>query len=86
MAGKTIQGTVKWFSAGKGYGFLTGEDGVDYFVHFSEIQMEGFKKLQAGQAVAFEVGSTADGRVSAKHVILEEQKEPEEQPAAEENS
>ena len=48
-------GTVKWFKDDKGYGFITGEDGVDAFVHFSAIQMEGFKSLQEGQKVQYEV-------------------------------
>jgi CspA family cold shock protein len=48
-------GTVKWFKDDKGYGFITGEDGVDAFVHFSAIQMEGFKSLQEGQKVTYEV-------------------------------
>mgnify|MGYP000187654956 FL=1 len=46
---ETLQGTVKWFSAQKGYGFITGEDGIDYFAHFSEIQMDGYRKLSGGQ-------------------------------------
>ena len=49
------KGTVKWFNAEKGYGFITGEDGADVFVHFSAIQGEGFKSLEEGQAVEFEV-------------------------------
>jgi CspA family cold shock protein len=48
-------GTVKWFKDDKGYGFITGEDGVDAFVHFSAIQMEGFKSLQEGQKVTYDV-------------------------------
>ena len=48
-------GTVKWFKDDKGYGFITGEDGNDVFVHFSEIQMEGFKSLSEGQKVSYEV-------------------------------
>ena len=47
---ETLQGTVKWFSAQKGYGFITGEDGIDYFAHFSEIQMDGYRKLSASRS------------------------------------
>ncbi len=49
------KGTVKWFNAEKGFGFITREDGEDVFVHFSAIEMEGFKTLEEGQAVKFEV-------------------------------
>ena len=49
------KGTVKWFNAEKGFGFITREDGEDVFVHFSAIEMEGFKTLEEGQAVTFEV-------------------------------
>ena len=47
---ETLQGTVKWFSAQKGYGFITGEDGIDYFAHFSEIQMDGYRKAAVSQS------------------------------------
>ena len=50
-----MKGTVKWFNATKGYGFITSEDDKDVFVHFSAIQMEGFKTLEEGQTVSFEV-------------------------------
>ncbi len=50
-----MKGTVKWFNAEKGYGFITGEDGTDYFAHYSQIQSEGYKSLDQGQAVNFEV-------------------------------
>ena len=48
-------GTVKWFNADKGFGFITGEDGNDVFAHFSAIKGEGFKTLEEGQAVTFDV-------------------------------
>jgi CspA family cold shock protein len=49
------QGTVKWFNASKGYGFIQRQSGEDVFVHFSAIQSEGYKTLNEGQAVEFEV-------------------------------
>ncbi|MEM9955742.1 MAG: cold-shock protein [Chloroflexota bacterium] len=49
------QGTVKWFNAEKGYGFITREGGDDLFVHFSEIQVTGYKTLEEGTPVEFEV-------------------------------
>ena len=51
-----MTGTVKWFNAGKGYGFISNDEGgEDVFVHFSAIQIEGFKTLRDGQKVSFEV-------------------------------
>ncbi len=49
------QGTVKWFNASQGYGFIQRQSGEDVFVHFSAIQSEGYKSLNDGQAVEFEV-------------------------------
>lgn len=49
------KGTVKWFNGEKGYGFISRENGDDVFVHFSAITMEGYKTLEEGQAVEFEV-------------------------------
>ena len=49
------QGTVKWFNAKKGYGFISDEQGNEVFVHFSALVMDGFKELKDGDAVAFEV-------------------------------
>ncbi|MFD0049663.1 cold-shock protein [Peribacillus sp. NPDC097264] len=49
------QGKVKWFNAEKGFGFIERENGDDVFVHFSAIQSEGFKSLDEGQSVTFEV-------------------------------
>jgi cold shock protein len=51
----TEQGTVKWFNASKGYGFIQRQTGEDVFVHFSAIMMDGYKSLHEGQAVEFEV-------------------------------
>jgi CspA family cold shock protein len=55
------QGTVKWFNAEKGFGFISREDGSDVFVHFSAIQGEGFKTLEEGQAVTFDVEDSDRG-------------------------
>lgn len=48
-------GTVKWFNDAKGFGFITSEDNVDVFVHYSDIQADGFKTLAEGEGVSFEV-------------------------------
>ena len=48
-------GKVKWFNSEKGYGFITGDDGVDVFVHFSAIEADGYKTLDEGQSVQFNV-------------------------------
>ncbi|HKK44642.1 MAG TPA: cold-shock protein [Balneolaceae bacterium] len=61
-------GTVKWFHNGKGYGFITREEGEDIFVHFSEIVMEGYKKLEEGQEVEFTVAE-GDKGLQAQEVI-----------------
>ncbi|MHB8918701.1 MAG: cold-shock protein [Desulfocucumaceae bacterium] len=50
-----MQGKVKWFNPGKGYGFIESDDGNDVFVHYSAIQGEGFKTLDEGQKVEFDV-------------------------------
>ena len=55
------QGTVKWFSNEKGYGFIEREGGEDVFVHFSAISMDGFKTLAEGQEVEFEIQTGAKG-------------------------
>ncbi len=56
-----INGTVKWFDSEKGYGFITGEDGKDVFVHFSQIQKDGYKTLDKGEAVSYSVTDGAKG-------------------------
>ena len=56
------QGTVKWFNDAKGFGFISRENGEDVFVHFSAIQAGGFRSLQEGQQVSFEVKAPRAGR------------------------
>jgi len=51
----SVFGTVKWFNPEKGFGFIEKEDGEDIFVHFSSIQMEGYKSLKEGQKVEFDI-------------------------------
>jgi CspA family cold shock protein len=60
-----LEGTVKWFDERKGYGFITGEDGSDVFVHFSAIQETGFKTLNEGQRVKYEVTEGPRGQQAA---------------------
>jgi CspA family cold shock protein len=59
------QGTVKWFSNEKGYGFLSPTEGEDVFVHHSAIQMEGYRSLAEGQAVEFEIVDGPKGKQAA---------------------
>jgi len=58
-------GKVKWFNAEKGYGFIESEQGTDVFVHFSAISMEGYKSLEEGMSVQFEVVEGAKGPQAA---------------------
>jgi CspA family cold shock protein len=58
-------GTVKWFNAEKGFGFITNGDGTDVFVHFSAIQGNGYKSLDEGQAVEFDVEQGQKGPLAA---------------------
>lgn len=55
------KGTVKWFNNQKGYGFISDEDGNDVFVHYSGLNMDGFKALEEGQDVSYEVVDGAKG-------------------------
>jgi CspA family cold shock protein len=60
-----MNGKIKWFNESKGFGFITREDGVDIFVHYTSIQGNGFKTLSEGQSVSFEI---ADGPKGPKAI------------------
>ncbi|HBE08986.1 MAG: cold-shock protein [Eubacterium sp.] len=64
------KGTVKWFNNQKGYGFITDEEGKDVFVHFSGLNMEGFKTLEENQAVEFEVSEGAKGPQATNVTVI----------------
>ncbi len=63
-----MKGTVKWFNSEKGYGFIVSEEGKDVFVHFSQIQGDGYKSLNEGEAVSFEVEQGERG-LMAKNIV-----------------
>jgi len=65
-----IVGMVKWFNNRKGYGFLAQEGGNDVFVHFSAIQMEGYRKLKEGQKVEFSIEEGEKALQAANGIIL----------------
>ncbi|OXM84146.1 cold shock domain-containing protein [Paenibacillus rigui] len=65
-----MKGTVKWFNAEKGYGFISVDGGDDVFVHFSAIQGEGFKTLEEGQSVEFEITQGNRGPQAANVIKL----------------
>ena len=67
------KGTVKWFNASKGYGFLSHEDGKDVFVHFSAITGDGYKTLDEGEAVEFEVTQGPKGPQASNVVRISPQ-------------
>ncbi|ACM23046.1 MULTISPECIES: cold shock domain-containing protein [Thermotoga] len=66
-----MRGKVKWFDAKKGYGFITKDEGGDVFVHWSAIEMEGFKTLKEGQVVEFEVQEGKKGPQAAHVRVVE---------------
>ncbi|NME36403.1 MULTISPECIES: cold-shock protein [Fusobacterium] len=66
-----LKGKVKWFNKEKGFGFITSEEGKDYFVHFSGILGEGFKNLEENQTVSFEVEEGAKGPIAVKVSVID---------------
>ena len=66
-----MTGKVKWFDSKKGYGFITAENGREIFVHFSGIAKEGFKSLNEGQTVSFEIGEGANGEQAVNVTVVE---------------
>ena len=69
MSDERFVGTVKWFNATKGFGFIGREGGEDVFVHFSSVQMEGYKRLEENQKVEFSVEQGPKG-LQASNVVL----------------
>ena len=65
-----MKGTVKWFNNQKGYGFITGEDGKDVFVHFSGLNMEGFKTLEEGAQVEYDIVEGAKGPQATNVTVI----------------
>ena len=65
-----MKGTVKWFDVKKGYGFISSEEGNDIFVHYSGIGGDGFKRLDEGQSVTFDLEEGKSGKVQAVNVIV----------------
>lgn len=65
-----MTGTVKWFNGEKGFGFITSEEGTDVFAHFSQINKEGYKTLEEGQKVSFDVVNGAKGPQAENITVL----------------
>ena len=70
LGGISMKGTVKWFNNQKGYGFISDENGDDVFVHYSGLNMEGFKSLEEGAAVEYEVTDGAKGPQATNVTIV----------------
>ena len=66
---RQMTGKVKWFNAEKGYGFITSDEGKDIFVHYSALQADGFRSLEEGQIVSFEIVESDRGQQAANVVV-----------------
>lgn len=66
-----MKGTVKWFNAAKGYGFINGEDGTDIFCHYSGLKMDGFRTLVEGQTVKFDVVDGTNGSQAINVTVVQ---------------
>ena len=66
---RQMTGKVKWFNAEKGYGFITSDEGKDIFVHYSAIQADGFRSLEEGQKVSFEIVESDRGQQAANVIV-----------------
>jgi CspA family cold shock protein len=71
MSDERYVGTVKWFNATKGFGFIGREEGEDVFVHFSAINMEGYKRLEENQQVEFSIEQGPKGLQAANVVLIQ---------------
>jgi len=69
-----MKGKVKWFNSAKGYGFIGREDGTDVFVHFSAIQSKGYRNLEEGEEVEFEIEQGPKGPQAVRVVPVRERK------------
>ena len=67
------QGTVKWFNSEKGYGFITQESGPDLFVHYSAIQGNGYRSLNEGDKVEFEITDGKKGKQASEVIVLKDE-------------
>ncbi len=83
--GSQIQGTVKWFDNQKGFGFIVGDDLPDIFVHYSAIEMSGFRTLRQGDPVQFELVESPKG-LQARNVARVDSESPDSEPDSEASS
>lgn len=67
-----IKGTVKWFDTKKGFGFIRSDDGTKIFVHYTQIQKDGFRGLKRGQKVEYEIFESEHGPQAAKVIIVKD--------------